>query len=173
MFNTEEILARLAAGESIEAIANEAADALNAAKAAHDKKIAEAAAKKAAEEAARKAAEEEAKRQAEIRQAGKIAAATKITDAIFNYIDQYHSSIFADEKDRAEFKRLMNGADFAAIMDECFKLTDALNLDFTAVEKPKIDNKKNKPTEFTIEVNRIQDPNYDPIKDFLEKNSLL
>ena len=49
MFNIDEVLAELAAGKSIEQIAQNAADVLNAAKAQHDKQEAERKAREKAE----------------------------------------------------------------------------------------------------------------------------
>ena len=107
MFKTEDILAELAAGRTIEDIAKEATDALNAANTAYKKK-------KAEEEAAAKKLQEEKKN-----------AAAKITDSFTGYLRKFHPALFsADEWD--SFFRAFNPDALVNAIDETVSAINSL-----------------------------------------------
>ena len=187
MFNTEEILARLAAGESIEAIANEAADALNAAKAAYDKKVAEAAATKAAVEAARKAAEKEKARLEAERKAKeelklrKREAAEDIAYSFFNFMETFHPGIFSDDE-IDEFMKPDSMDNFADMLStsitEIDKLMNELGLKGDGEIRATATKMNNDPMQFNVTINgdkasaQEQKDIEDAITKFLKENNL-
>lgn len=116
MFNIDDILAELAAGKSIEQVAQNAADVLNAAKAQYDKEQAA----KAKAEAERKA-REEAERKAAIQKKRKMNSATAIMNSIFDYMDEFHPGFFS-EKELADFHRTFDAEGLVDAIDETVKL---------------------------------------------------
>ena len=114
MFNIDDILAELAAGKSIEQVAQNAADVLNAAKAQYDKEQAA----KAKAEAERKAKEE---RKAAIQKKRKMNSATAIMDSIFDYMDEFHPGFFTAQE-LADFHRTFDAEAFVDAIDETVKL---------------------------------------------------
>lgn len=103
MFNVDDILAELAAGKSIEQLAQNAADVLNAAKAQYDK-----------EQAAKKEA-------AIIQKKRKMISATAIMNSIFDYMDEFHHGFFTDQE-LAEFKRTFDAEGLVDAIDETVKM---------------------------------------------------
>ena len=124
MFDINDILAELAAGKSIEQIAQNAADALNAAKAQFDKQEAE---RKAKEEAARKAREEEEnkKRLLALQKKRKMTSATAIMDSLFDYMDEFHPGFFSP-KELEDFHRTFDPEALVDAIDETVKMIKAL-----------------------------------------------
>lgn len=120
MFNIDEVLTELAAGKSIEEIAQNAADVLNAAKAQHDKQEAE---RKAKEEAARK--EEEKKRAAALQKKRKANSATAIMNSMFDFMDEFYPGFFS-QKDIADFHKGFDAEAFVDAIDETVKLVKEL-----------------------------------------------
>jgi hypothetical protein len=116
MFNIDDILAELAAGKSIEQVAQNAADVLNAAKAQYDKEQAA----KAKAEAERKA-KEEAERKAAIQKKRKMNSATAIMNSIFDYMDEFHPGFFSDQE-LADFHRTFDAGAFVDAIDETVKM---------------------------------------------------
>lgn len=116
MFNIDDILAELAAGKSIEQVAQNAADVLNAAKAQYDK---EQAAKVKAE--AERKAKEEAERKAAIQKKRKMNSATAIVNSIFDYMDEFHPGFFSPNE-LADFHRTFDAAAFVDAIDETVKM---------------------------------------------------
>jgi hypothetical protein len=116
MFNIDDILAELAAGKSIEQVAQNAADVLNAAKAQYDKEQAA----KAKAEAERKA-KEEAERKAAIQKKRKMNSATAIMDSIFDYMDEFHPGFFTAQE-LADFHRTFDAEAFVDAIDKTVKL---------------------------------------------------
>jgi hypothetical protein len=116
MFNIDDILAELAAGKSIEQVAQNAADVLNAAKAQYDKEQAA----KAKAEAERKA-KEEAERKAAIQKKRKMNSATAIMNSIFDCMDEFHPGFFSDQE-LADFHRTFDAGAFVDAIDETVKM---------------------------------------------------
>lgn len=116
MFNIDDILAELAAGKSIEQVAQNAADVLNAAKAQYDKEQAA----KAKAEAERKA-KEEAERKAAIQKKRKMNSATAIMNSIFDYMDEFHPGFFTAQE-LADFHRTFDAEAFVDAIDETVKM---------------------------------------------------
>lgn len=116
MFNIDDILAELAAGKSIEQVAQNAADVLNAAKAQYDKEQAA----KAKAEAERKA-REEAERKAAIQKKRKMNSATAIMNSLFDYMDEFHPGFFS-EKELADFHRTFDAGALVDAIDETVKM---------------------------------------------------
>lgn len=157
MFKTEDILAELAAGKSIEEIAQNCADVLNAAKAQHDKEEAK---KKAAAEAAKKAALQKRKE--------KEGRAGDIFSDMMRYLADYHPSFFS-HGELAEVSRNFNAG----------ALVDAIDQTIAEIEKiPAIaeqlkDRKQNGPFEFSVELkNEDAKKAEDAIEKFLRENKL-
>ena len=116
MFNIDDILAELAAGKSIEQVAQNAADVLNAAKAQYDKEQAA----KAKAEAERKA-REEAERKAAIQKKRKMNSATAIMNSIFDDMDEFHPGFFTAQE-LADFHRTFDAEAFVDAIDETVKM---------------------------------------------------
>lgn len=116
MFNIDDILAELAAGKSIEQVAQNAADVLNAAKAQYDKEQAA----KAKAEAERKA-KEEAERKAAIQKKRKMNSATAIMNSIFDYMDEFHPGFFTAQE-LADFHHTFDAEAFVDAIDETVKM---------------------------------------------------
>ena len=98
MFNKEDILAELAAGKSIEQIAQSAADALNAAKAAYDKQQEEERKRQEAENL-KKALEEKKKKELTLQKKNRI-------NDLFTNICDYFSDFYPELFDDNDFSHL-------------------------------------------------------------------
>ena len=120
MFNIDDILAELAAGKSIEQVAQNAADVLNAAKAQYDKEQAA----KAKAEAERKA-REEAERKAALQKKRKMNSATAIMNSLFDYMDEFHPGFFS-QKELEDFHRSFDAGALVDAIDETVKMIKAL-----------------------------------------------
>lgn len=105
MFTKEDILAELADGKSIEAIAQNCADVLNAAKAQYDK--------------------DEAARKARALQKDKEEAAAVIVDEIFDYMDLFHPDFLSDE-DLKMFRKNFDPAALVSAIDDTVKTIKAI-----------------------------------------------
>lgn len=127
MWNVNDILAQMAAGKSIEQIAQEAADALNAAKAEHEKREAERIQKE--REAAAARALEEQKRQE------KVEAASNIIRAIFAYTDKFYPGFITEDNK----KILLNEHEILSVVEELDAAFKDLTEASTIVEKGDID----------------------------------
>ena len=114
MFNIDDILAELAAGKSIEQVAQNAADVLNAAKAQYDKE-------QAAKAEAERKAKEEAERKAAIQKKRKMNSATSIVNSIFDYMDEFHPGFFSPNE-LADFHRTFDAEAFVDAIDETVKM---------------------------------------------------
>jgi len=90
MFNKEDILAELAAGKSIEQIAQSAADALNAAKAAYDKQQEEERKRQEAEKL-KKAQEEKKKKELTLQKKNRI---TDLFTDLCDYFSDFYPELF-------------------------------------------------------------------------------
>ena len=134
MFNKEDILAELAAGKSIEQIAQEAADTINAAKAQHDKEV------KAREEAARKEAEDK-----RIKKEKKEKDVTGIMNSMIDFMGEFYPS-FIPPHELAELRRTFNPAAFIEAMDETMKMMKEL----PTVEDALAKAKPNEPVKVTL-----------------------
>lgn len=162
MFNIDEILAELAAGKSIEEIAQNAADVLNAAKAQHDKQEAE---RKAREEAARKE-EEKKKAAAALQKKRKANSATAIMNSMFDFMDEFYPGFFSP-KDIADFHRGFDAEAFVDAIDETVKMIKELpSVDKALAEAG---DRKNVSVKLTKEEEKELE---DAIQKFLKENGL-
>lgn len=106
MFNVDDILAELAAGKSIEQIAQNAADVLNAAKAQYEK-----------EQAAKKEAERKAKEAAALQKKRKVNSATAITNSLFDYMNEFYPGFFTAQE-ISDFRRTFDAEALVDAIDE-------------------------------------------------------
>jgi hypothetical protein len=104
MFSKEEILTQLAAGRSLEAIAQECADALNEAKAQYEK---EKAAKAKVEEARARALQERKEKEQRI---------NSMFDDLMDYLADFHSSFFTGSE-ISTMKKSFNASEFVNLLD--------------------------------------------------------
>lgn len=146
MFDVNDILAELAAGRGIEEIAQQAADALNAAKTAYDKA-----------EKERKAKEEAEKKKAAMLQKAKEQKALDICNAIFDY-GRLAFPDLVEEGDFSEFVNSMRASELVEAMDAGFTAMNQLG-DFA-----KFMNKPTKEDEQAV---------VDAIGKFLAENGLI
>ena len=158
MFSKEDIMAELAAGKRIEQIAQEAADALNLAKAAYDEKMArEAEAKKKAEAAALQKRKE------------KEARATNLMDGVLSYLTDFHS----DFLNPAELAMFAQGFNAGALVDAIDATINEIQSIPAVAEQLKKCQAAKPAAEFTIEL-KDEDAKKaeDAIEKFLKKNGL-
>lgn len=120
MFTSEDILARLQNGDSVDEIATEMANALNAAKTSYD----EAEAKRIEEE--KRIAEAKAKAEAENQK--KRAIIQRIVDAFADYADLMGKQDIADKLDAMEDKDLDEVAEAINAMIELVEMTEKLKV---------------------------------------------
>ena len=159
MFRTEDILAELAAGKSIEEIAQNCADVLNAAKAQHDKEEAE---KKAAAEAAKKAALQKRKEK-EVR-------AGDIFSDMMKYLADFHPTFFSHD----EFAEVSRKFDPGALVDAIDQtVAEIEKIPAIAEQLKKAGCKAGGPFEFSVELkNEDAKKAEDAIQKFLCENKL-
>lgn len=150
MFDKNDILKELAAGKSIEEIAQSAADALNEAKADYDRLKAEAEAKKKRELALQKQKKEE--------------SAHSIMDGIFNHLEKFYGDVFNDF-DISRMKKHFDAAAFSAAFDETIEELKKM----PAVQEKLKGNNKNWSVELTGEDAKQAG---DAIEKFLRENNL-
>lgn len=155
MFNKEDILAELAAGKTIEQIAQEAADTLNAAKAQHDKEV------KAREEAARKEAEKK-----RIQKEKKEKDVTGIMNSVIDFMGEFYPS-FIPAHELAEVRRTFDPGAFIKAMDETMKMMEELPTIEDALAKAK----PNEPVKVTLSEKESKQLE-NAIDKFLKENGL-
>ena len=148
MFKTEDILAELAAGRTIEDIAKEATDALNAANTAYKKQ-------KAEEEAAAKKLQEEKKN-----------VATQIANSFTGYLRKFHPTLFsADEWD--SFFKTFNPDALVSAIDETVSAMNSLPGVEAALREA-----AGGPTQVTLTGEQAKEAS-DIIQRFLHENDLI
>ena len=158
MFRTEDILAELAAGKSIETIAQDCANALNAAKAQYDKEEAE---RKAA--AAKKAAELQKRKEKESR-------VTDIFEDVLRYAADFHDSFFTPAEIAAA-RRSFDAKAFVDAIDQT--VAEIEKIPAIAEQLKKAGNKAGGPFEFSVELkNEDAKKAEDAIEKFLRENKL-
>lgn len=150
MFNKNDILKELAAGKSIEEIAQSAADALNEAKADYDRLKAEAEAKK--------------KRELALQKQKKVESANSIMDGIFDHLQNFYGDIF-DSFDIGRMRKHFDAAAFSAAFDETVEELKKM----PAVQKKLKGDDKNWSVELTGEDAKQAG---DAIEKFLRENNL-
>lgn len=150
MFKTEDILAELAAGRSIEDIAKQATEALNAANAEY---------KKQQEEKAK------AEKAAALQKQKKEKAAGDIMTHFMNYLLNFHPTLFSEDE-WAEFERSFDPARLSEAIDETVKAIQAIPVVEDALRKA-----ADKPTKVTLTGDDAKKAN-DAINKFLHENNL-
>ena len=157
MFNKEDILAQLAAGKKIEEIAQEAADALNLAKAEYDRKRAE-------EELAKKQAEK-ARLQ---KQAEKEQRAGDLVHGLITYLADFHPK-FMPAEDVMAFDKHFNAKELVEAIDATIAQIESIPA--VAEQMKKCGGKA--PFEFSVELkNEDAKKAEDAIGKFLRENDL-
>lgn len=157
MFNKEDILAQLTAGKKIEDIAQEAADALNMAKAEYDRKRAE-------EELAKKQAEK-ARLQ---KQAEKEERAGDLVHGLITYLADFHPK-FMPAEDVMAFDKHFNAKELVEAIDATIAQIESIPA--VAEQMKKCGSKA--PFEFSVELkNEDAKKAEDAIGKFLRENNL-
>ena len=157
MFKTEDILAELAAGKSIEEVAQNCADVLNAAKFQYDKEQEE---KKAAEEAAKKAALQKRKE--------KEGRAGDIFSDMMRYLADFHPTFFSHD----EFAEMSRKFDPGALVDAIDQTIGEIEKIPVVAEQLK-NRKPSGPFEINVELkNEDAKKAEDAIEKFLRENKL-
>ena len=157
MFKTEDILAELAAGKSIEEVAQKCADVLNAAKFQYDKEQEE---KKAAEEAAKKAALQKRKE--------KEGRAGDIFNDLMRYLADFHPTFFSHD----EFVEMSRKFDPGALVDAIDQTIGEIEKIPVVAEQLK-NRKPGGPFEINVELkNEDAKKAEDAIEKFLRENKL-
>ena len=166
MFSREDIMSRLAAGETIEDIANDAANALNEANAAYQKQ---------------KAEKEEAEKLALQKQEAKKQSVSKIGNAILDYMESFYPDFFDDDM-RNVFSSNEFGDSIVQSIDNAFqefgvnwnnlqKTNENISKAFKFKDGGKAEVNIG-PNSLKIRMENVSEEDKDPIKDFLKKNGL-